>query len=67
MRTFEIRTKRSENKKPVEKIEIDTGNTLFRITLDIDGGLRINKVDKTEDWKHSISISPASGNEIIVK
>lgn len=66
MRTFEIKTKRDEKKIPVERVFIDTGETMFRVTLDIDGKLRINKIDMTENFEHSMNVKPASGNEILI-
>lgn len=66
MRTFEFKSSRNGEKETTERLFVDTGDSLFRLTLEVTGELRINKIDKTEEFDHTLKINPSSGNEILI-
>lgn len=51
------------------KVVIDVGGVNYRITKDLEGGIRINKVDFSDSLNSTdkISINPSTSNEIILK
>ena len=60
---MELQITREGSKRETAYVIIHIGETKFRITEEIDGGIRINKFDFDDT---SIKIQPCVSNEVII-
>jgi hypothetical protein len=67
MKELNVKLNRRSESESTDIVQIKIDELCFRVTAEIDGGVRINKVDQSIHGKHGMKITPASGNEIVIK